>query len=49
MMRGGIIKSFEKIKAALPDITFKEFSDKGHFTSEDGVSEFPALLEVLES
>ncbi len=40
----GILKSVEKIKIELPVIEFKEFSDKGHFTTGDGVSEFPELL-----
>ncbi|MEK7228322.1 MAG: alpha/beta hydrolase [Patescibacteria group bacterium] len=43
-----IIKTVDELKAVLPQATFKEFSDKGHFTEEDmGTKEFPELLEVL--
>ncbi len=44
---GGILESVKKVKDALPEIVVKEFTTKGHFTSEDGVSEFPELLEEI--
>ncbi len=44
----GIIKSVEKIKENIPNITYYEFTNKGHFTEEDlGTKEFPELLEEI--
>lgn len=43
-----ILKTIDELKAALPQATFKEFSDKGHFTLGDmGGVEFPEILEIL--
>ncbi len=43
-----IIMTVDELKAALPQATFVEFQDKGHFTLEDmGTNEFPELLEAL--
>ncbi|MBP6904682.1 MAG: alpha/beta hydrolase [Candidatus Pacebacteria bacterium] len=42
-----VLQSVEKIKATIPDIKIREFTDKGHFTTGDGVSEFPELLEEI--
>ncbi len=44
----GILKSIEKIRSVLPAISFREFSDKGHFTSGDGMDKFPELLAEIE-
>lgn len=44
----GIMQSVEKIKSTIKDIIIREFTDKGHFTAEDGVSEFPELLEEIK-
>ena len=43
----GILESVARIKAELPSCTFREFSNKGHFTAGDGVTEFPELLEEV--
>ncbi len=43
-----ILKSVDKIKQSIKDISVREFSDKGHFTIVDGVSEFPELLEEIK-
>lgn len=44
-----ILRSIAQLKGKLPNATFKEFSNKGHFCSEDLVNdEFPELLEALE-
>lgn len=44
----GILKSVQKIKEFLPNITYYEFSDKGHFTEEDlGTKAFPELLKEI--
>lgn len=44
----GIIQSVGKITSVVKDIKIREFSDKGHFTTADGVSEFPELLEEIK-
>lgn len=45
----GIIESVEKIKATIPDIKIREFTNKGHFTTGDmGTNEFPELLEEIK-
>jgi predicted alpha/beta hydrolase family esterase len=44
----GIVKSVEKIKEFLPNITYREFPDKGHFTRGDlGTEAFPELLDEI--
>lgn len=43
-----VLKSVDKIKATISDIKIREFTDKGHFTTGDGVSEFPELLEEIK-
>jgi len=43
-----ILETVRVLKEKLPDATFKEFHDKGHFCSADLVNDaFPELLEVL--
>jgi predicted alpha/beta hydrolase family esterase len=41
-----VLDSVEVLKI-INNITIREFTNKGHFTSEDGVLEFPELLENL--
>ncbi len=43
----GILKSVAKIKETIKDIKVIQFTDAGHFTSEDGYDEFPELLEEI--
>lgn len=44
----GIIESAEKIKSTINNIDIREFTNKGHFTSDDGVSQFPEILEEIK-
>ncbi len=45
-----IQKSVDLLKQKLPDIGYREFSEKGHFTFNDlGSEEFPELLEEILS
>lgn len=43
-----ILESVKKIRSNIPNIEIREFSDKGHFTTDDGVSEFPEILEEIK-
>lgn len=43
----GILQSVAKIQSQLPNVVVKKFSDRGHFTTEDGVTEFPELLQEI--
>jgi predicted alpha/beta hydrolase family esterase len=43
-----ILNSVALLKEKLPDAVFKEFTDKGHFCSDNLINnEFPEILEVL--
>jgi predicted alpha/beta hydrolase family esterase len=43
-----ILKTVNEIKVALPQASFIEFTNKGHFTLEDmGTVEFPELLDLF--
>jgi predicted alpha/beta hydrolase family esterase len=42
-----ILDSVDKIQKELPNIIMHVFTDKGHFTTDDGCKEFPELLELV--
>lgn len=45
---GEVTKTVDELKAVFPQVAYKEFSNKGHFTLEDmGTTAFPEILEVL--
>lgn len=45
---GGVITTVDELKAVLPQASFIEFTDKGHFTLGDmGTRDFPEILEIL--
>ena len=43
-----ILESVEKIKSVAINIKIVEFSDKGHFTESDAVTELPEILEEIK-
>jgi len=43
-----ILESVNKIKSDIPNIKIREFLDRGHFTTDDGASEFPEILEEIK-
>lgn len=43
-----VLKTVEILKREVSGLVFKEYKDKGHFTSNDiGTTEFPEILEVI--
>lgn len=43
-----ILRTVEEIEKHISGTQIVRMEDKGHFTVEDGVTEFPQLLEVIE-